>query len=72
MESVLKKFEKNAIDMSKICGAKTIYTGEMSAGTSGGAVYKGREYADIDADGCVWTYLIPYNGGGRIDGNFQC
>lgn len=72
MESVLKKFEKNAIDMSSIYGGSTHYTGEMSAATSGGAVYKGKEYARIDKDGCVWTYLIPYNGLGVIDGDFQC
>jgi len=71
MESLLKKFEKNAIDMSKVYGgATTPYTGEMSAGTAGGAIYKGSEYAVIYDDGCVWTYLAT--SAGRIDGQFIC
>lgn len=71
MESVLKKFEKNAIDMSNIYGASSHYTGRMSAGTSGGQVYQGNEYVDIDADGCAYTYLIT-DGGRRIFGSYIC
>ena len=72
MESVLKKFEKNAIDMSNIYGTSTHYTREMSVGTSGEVIYHGSEYVDIDEDGCAYTYLTPHNGGGKIDSSFIC
>lgn len=73
MESILKKFEKNSVDMSKVYGGGTShYTGERSMVTSGGAYYRGKEYAEVSDDGCVSTYLVPYNGLGVISVDIQC
>ena len=47
MKSVLKKFEKNSIDMSKIYGQGDIGTGRARTATSGGAVLSGMEYIRI-------------------------
>ena len=69
MKSVLKKFEKNSIDMSKIYGQGDIGTGRARTATSGGAVLSGMEYIRIYDDGCVWTYLAT-DGGGIYDVKF--
>jgi hypothetical protein len=62
MESVLKKFEKQSIDMSKIYGGEEFYSGRGSVGTSGGAIYHGEEYTRIDDQGCVVMFVVTSSG----------
>lgn len=60
MKSVLKKFEKSSIDMSKIYGGQLYDTGRASA-TISGVTYQGTEYASI-SEGCVTTFVKCDNG----------
>lgn len=58
MESVLKKFEKNAVDLSKLYGGSDyILTGTASANYNGTTV-TGTEGITIDDYGCaiMWVY----------------
>ncbi len=56
MESILKKFEKNSIDMSNVYGGLEVYTGKKSVGD-----LSGEEYAYINGD-CVQTVVFGENG----------
>jgi hypothetical protein len=73
MESILKKFESNAIDMSKFYGGfEQVFTGEMLYATSGGEILKGKEYVDIYDDGCFYSYFISYTGTGVYSVDYIC
>lgn len=58
MKSILKKFEKNAIEMSKIYGGSEHYTGRRSVGDVG----SGEEYQYLSDDGSVRTVVFAETG----------
>ncbi len=63
MKSVLRKFEKNSIDMSKIYGGSVHPTGVAKAYDYNGIIYYGKEYARISSDdSCVETYIVDAYG----------
>ncbi|BDX39695.1 hypothetical protein CYCD_30500 [Tenuifilaceae bacterium CYCD] len=63
MKSVLRKFEKNSIDMSKIYGGNDYPTGIARAYDYNGIIYTGKEFARISSDGsCVETYIVDAQG----------
>jgi len=65
MESILKKFEKNSVNMSQIYGAQSqaVSTGRGLWGSSSDMTVSGSEYAIFDGD-CCYRYFVPDNGGG--------
>ncbi|NHB70278.1 hypothetical protein [Perlabentimonas gracilis] len=59
MESVLKKFEKKSIDMSKVYGGSSEhYTGTRSVAGPDGTVTSGEEYAYVNDDGSITTAVF--------------
>ncbi|BDX38795.1 hypothetical protein CYCD_21500 [Tenuifilaceae bacterium CYCD] len=62
MESVLKKIEKNRVNLSQICGGG-VSTGRALYGTKGGVTLSGTEYADFDDQGCCIISFVSDTGG---------
>lgn len=69
MESLLKKFEKDRVNVSKIYSGGEVGTGRMSY-SENGITYRGTEYAYFDNE-CVYTYLVD-DFGQRHDGQIHC
>ncbi len=63
MESVLKKFEKNVVDMSKLYGGGGwINTGRRLYGSSTNMTLSGTEYARFDEE-CAYIIFVSDTGG---------
>ena len=74
MESMIKKFEKDRVNMSQIYGGtaqELISTGRGLYGSSGNMNQMGSEYAIFDGE-CFHRYFVPDNGGGTIYIDSQC
>lgn len=63
MENILKKFEKDKVNMSQIYGGLTQQTGHMLWGSSTDMTIGGQEYAFFDNQGCCVRYFVPDGGG---------
>lgn len=71
MESILKKFENDSIDLSQIYGAEEISTGRGLYGSSRDMTTMGSEYAVFDGE-CFTRFFVSDNGGGRIYLDTMC